>query len=340
MITREEMRANPPNILVTNYTMLEYMLIRPGDFPILDKRDSYSFSFIVLDEVHTYSGAVGTEVAFLLKRLRHRAGRKTGDIRYISTSATLGAGDDILDKTVTFAQRLFGAGFSKDCIIKGHKQDLPGYLPKESENDFDIETIINWGLPGPGLTAEEAKQKLGIDTDGHRLKQDIYNKLMKNNYVKGIIEELNKGPKPVEELAEKLFHRRENAVIAIVNLVAWADFAKNDAGLSLIPARYHMFVSASKGIFCELAANGSAGLWKNLALSQHDIREMDGNPYPFELGVCKVCGEPYIMGVFVKENTGFRYKPIADSFLKPSIRRIREASKSYFIRTPYRILIS
>jgi hypothetical protein len=299
--------------------MLEYMLIRPGDSPILDKRDTHSFRYIVLDESHTYSGASGTEVAFLLKRLRHRVGRKAQDTRYFATSATLGSNEDAIDQMVTFAQRLFGAPFSRDSVIKGEKQDISQFLPAESEDKYTLNDILEWGVPGPHLSPGDLKEKLGIKTDQQHLKQDIYDNLIKNKYVQEVIHELLDGPKRVEELAEKFFPGKESGVNAIVNLAAWADFARNKDNLPLLPARYHMFVSAARGLFCELSPAGASYFWKHLALSQQDIQKKEGNPYPFELGVCRICGEPYIMGVFVsdrKNNGSMKYKPIADSFFE------------------------
>jgi superfamily II DNA or RNA helicase len=319
LISREEMRTNPPHILVTNYAMLEYMLIRPGDSLILDRRDQHSFGFIVLDEAHTYSGASGTEVAYLLKRLRHRVGRKVKNTRYFATSATLGSSDEMIDQMITFSRRLFGAPFFRDSLIKGEKQDLSKFLPTESQNEYSLNDILDWGLPGPHLTPEYVKEKLGIETDQQHLKQDIYNKLIKNKYVQEIIRLLQLEPTVVEELADQFFPGQKNGVQAIVNLAAWADFARDKNNLPLLPARYHMFVSAAKGLFCELSSEGTPNFWKHLALSQQDIQKKEGAPYPFELGVCRICGEPYIMGLFVsdeKDKRRMKYKPIADSLFE------------------------
>ncbi|MCP4348598.1 MAG: hypothetical protein GY795_24210 [Desulfobacterales bacterium] len=313
------MRAYSPNILITNYAMLEYMLLRPGDSPLIDTGDEHSFKFVILDEAHTYSGAQGTEVAYLLKRLRHRVGRKAEDIRFVATSATLG-GEDSTDKAVRFARRLFGADFSEDCIITGEKETPSENFIGSATNTYTPENILKWGLPEPDgiLTPEEINDKFGISSYSRNLKEDIYNHLGKNTQIRRLIQILEKEPKPVRELTDILFpeEKPENAEKAIVNLVAWAHLAKNNDDLLLLPARYHVFVSATKGMFCELAPSGSVNFWKNLAISQQDIVKNQGKPYPFEIGVCKICGEPYIMGVFVYEGGELKYKPIADSFFE------------------------
>ncbi|MFC1451934.1 DEAD/DEAH box helicase [Verrucomicrobiota bacterium] len=92
-ITRQEFRQQPPDILLTNYMMLEYMLMR-GDGRDIFK--NHQLRFVVLDEVHTYHGLLGTDVACLLRRLREslrRSGSGEAPL-FIGTSATLQAGEE------------------------------------------------------------------------------------------------------------------------------------------------------------------------------------------------------------------------------------------------------
>src|SRR6202044_2537686 len=78
LVTRHEVQAAPPDLLVTNYSMLEYMMMRPIERPIFDKTREWlaqnpSEKFlIVLDEAHLYRDAAGAEVGLLLRRLRDR----------------------------------------------------------------------------------------------------------------------------------------------------------------------------------------------------------------------------------------------------------------------------
>src|SRR5580704_5206973 len=80
LVTRHEVQAAPPDLLVTNYSMLEYMLMRPIERPIFDKTREWLIDnpnekfMIVLDEAHLYRGAAGAEVGLLLRRLRDRLG--------------------------------------------------------------------------------------------------------------------------------------------------------------------------------------------------------------------------------------------------------------------------
>ena len=117
MLSRWDMQAAPPDILVTNYSMLEYMLIRPIEANIFDATKEWLASApdckltLVLDEAHTYTGAKGTEVAHLIRRLKDRLGIKAGDdkLRAIATSASidLGAAAAVADLN-RFTSDLFG----------------------------------------------------------------------------------------------------------------------------------------------------------------------------------------------------------------------------------------
>ena len=92
LVLRKEMRKNPPHILLTNYSMLEYLLIRPYDSPLFDNGRASWWNFIVLDEAHQYRGAKGIEMGMLIRRLKSRLkeGGCSKSLRCIATSATIG----------------------------------------------------------------------------------------------------------------------------------------------------------------------------------------------------------------------------------------------------------
>ncbi|MFL0577285.1 DEAD/DEAH box helicase [Brevibacterium luteolum] len=128
---RETLRAEPPDILLTNYKMLDRLLLRPADQGIFDA-SALSLQYLVLDEFHTYDGAQGTDVAMLLRRLgaalkrrwpeshpkltdEHRT-RPLGRITPVGTSATLG---DEGDPTalIEFADAVFGERIGTDAVV-------------------------------------------------------------------------------------------------------------------------------------------------------------------------------------------------------------------------------
>ncbi len=118
-VLRSEMRARPPDILLTNYSMLEYLLLRPRDSQLFDDGRGATWSFCVLDEAHQYRGTKGMEMAMLLRRLKQRLhdGGLRKDLQCVATSASLGGGEDKGIGLAQFAQDLFGATFSGDDVI-------------------------------------------------------------------------------------------------------------------------------------------------------------------------------------------------------------------------------
>lgn len=121
LVFRDEMRRTPPHILLTNYSMLEYLLIRPEDSPLFDGGRGARWQFIVLDEAHQYRGAKGMEMGMLIRRLKQRLrdGGRQDAFRCIATSATISSGEGEEDKRIVaeFAEELFGEGFSASGVV-------------------------------------------------------------------------------------------------------------------------------------------------------------------------------------------------------------------------------
>jgi len=116
-VFRDEMRQSPPHILLTNYSMLEYLLIRPDDSPLFDGGLGRHWQFLVLDEAHQYRGAKDMEMGMLIRRLKQRLrdGGRQGPIRCITSSR----GDEDKLAVAKFASELFEETFSASSIIFG-----------------------------------------------------------------------------------------------------------------------------------------------------------------------------------------------------------------------------
>ncbi len=156
LYTRHQVQAWCPDILITNYSMLEYMLMRPIEQSIFQqtaewlRQDSINTLLLVLDEAHLYNGVTGAEIALLLRRLHARLGIDRERVRYILTSASLDTGKrgerDILDfATALIGERANGkAGFA---IIQGQRIDPPALLlDTESRPDIEATALANFDL--------------------------------------------------------------------------------------------------------------------------------------------------------------------------------------------------
>ena len=128
LITRHEVQEAPPDILVTNYSMLEYMLMRPLERPIFDRtRDWLEANpeerfLLVIDEAHLYRGAAGAEVALLIRRLRTRLGIPPERLQVICTSASM----KDPDYAIEFAAQLTGKDTADFSTVQGDLLLRPG----------------------------------------------------------------------------------------------------------------------------------------------------------------------------------------------------------------------
>ncbi|HUU97470.1 MAG TPA: DEAD/DEAH box helicase, partial [Phycisphaerae bacterium] len=118
--TRQEMRRQVPQILLTNYVMGELLLVRPEDQRFLD-RAAGGLRFLVFDELHTYRGRQGADVAMLIRRLKERCAGPS--LVHVGTSATMVANRNATaqqrrEAVADFASRLFGQPFTSDGVIE------------------------------------------------------------------------------------------------------------------------------------------------------------------------------------------------------------------------------
>ena len=108
LLCRNAMRETPPHILVTNYAMLEYLLLRPEDH-IFFENDADTWESLILDEAHTYDGATGIELGMLIRRLKERL--QAPSLSCMATSATIGDEENDFPSVAEFASNLFGEPF-------------------------------------------------------------------------------------------------------------------------------------------------------------------------------------------------------------------------------------
>jgi DEAD/DEAH box helicase domain-containing protein len=131
-LSRDLLRKEPPPLLITNASMLEYMLIRPEDAPILDASRG-TLRWIVLDEAHTYLGSAAAEMSLLLRRVVHAFGVSPKDLRFIATSATIGDESSTPDLQ-RFLADLAGIDPASVTVVQGQRAipDLPAAAGRTS----------------------------------------------------------------------------------------------------------------------------------------------------------------------------------------------------------------
>ncbi|MCQ4040216.1 DEAD/DEAH box helicase [Riemerella anatipestifer] len=172
LISREQIRKSPPQILFTNPTMLEYMLVRNADVPIIQKSKG-KLRWILLDEAHTLTGSKAAEMALLIRRVVSAFGVETQNVRFAITSATVGDGNIKVLKQ--FMANLCGISTENIEVIQGHRVNNTineSFITSIDENiEIDkVKKLRNQLLNVSGLTQTEIGSILGIQDKYKQLK--------------------------------------------------------------------------------------------------------------------------------------------------------------------------
>jgi len=289
LISRERMKESPPNILITNYSMLEYLMLRPKDNSFFQGRFAGNWRFIVLDEAHTYSGSTGIEVSMLIRRLK--AYINNSALRFILTSATLGS-ENANEEVAEFARRLCDAPFYPEDVIRASRIklsiDQTSNLTLTNKDYFEINDIVESGYEDKKIF-EMLKNYLKVDVKGLDYSEYLFNVLIKDSTFWKVKLFLNV-PKTVEEVCNHmLWNDRDLSVFVNVASKAVCNRKK------LFDSRYHMFIRATDGVFITL------GDRKELTLKRANQTE-DKKFRFFEAVTCNQCHAIYLLGVRETEN--------------------------------------
>lgn len=116
---RQSIVDSPPDILLTNFKMLDYALMRNNYHNLwsFNLNDPTLLQFLILDELHTYDGAQGTDVANLIRRLKLKLSIEKGQLCAVGTSATIGSGEDSKRLLIEYAEKVYGEHFDEDALI-------------------------------------------------------------------------------------------------------------------------------------------------------------------------------------------------------------------------------
>ena len=237
---REAIRSKPPHVLITNFSMLEYLLERPVDAPIFEKA---RLKFLVLDEAHAYRGVQATEIAFLIRRLKDRL--QIERLTCIATSATLGKQGDLKSeaKVRKFVSELFDEQFLEPNPIYGRLAEpelkQPAFRPTPDLYLKGVEALRESPAADLGaqlrakISAENLASLLSYDANLYKLRRDV----------------LAKTPLLLKDAAKAIWPdgtQAEQGLEALLEIVA---AAKTDQSHEdLLPTRLHYFVRAQDGL--------------------------------------------------------------------------------------------
>lgn len=290
LATRAQMRATPPHVLLTNYSMLEYLLLRPSDSPLFDGANARTWQFLVLDEAHQYRGAKGIEMGMLIRRLKQRlrdAGH-AGPFTCIATSASLSGGGQDRDAVARFASELFDEPFAPDDVITGDYQAVgaaDGSLDLDVADYATLATEL--AASGPQVDALLTRH-LGAQAASMPRMAALSTLLQRDRRAAALRRTVRGEPTSVDALAGALFPQlqREDGVQQIGALAELLAQLRDADGAPLLTGRYHVLLKAMESAFVTYTPE------KRVTLDRRDPKAKAS----FEAALCRECGQHYFVG--------------------------------------------
>lgn len=296
---RDVLRADPPPILVTNATMLEYMLVRGVDRPILEKSQG-KLRWIVIDEAHSYLGSQAAELTLLLRRVLLAFGCNADDVHFIATSATIGAGDSGRGQLRTFLADIAGIDPSRVTVVTGERE-IPSLHEELLRRNTAIPAFDDLRMLDPA-------QRFDALASVHAVRK-----------VRGqLVEQATRLSEIVQVLKKEGAAHGNREALALLDICTTA---VDSGGQPLLPLRGHLF------------QRGQAGLWGcvNHRCEGRRGTPLDAPDWPygrvytdrrehcadcghpvFELLQCGDCGQEVLAAELVLEDRGEWLRP-ADS---------------------------
>ncbi len=324
MLCRWDMQKAPPDILVTNYSMLEYMLARAIEAPILELTKNWLKTTpgarltLVLDEAHTYTGTRGTEIAYLIRRLKERLDIRPGDskLRCIATSASLPTQPNAQQEICQFAADLFGepvASFSP--IVASPSPSAPTHNPSDPEMDAfsTFGETFNPENPIPAIDTLVNALSLGPLDLASNSDIALFKAINQQPQIVRARTFTTRNAKQLDELADELWgslgtaSQRRQATTGVFAAGAYArDKSVQDAP-PLISSRVHMMFRGIPGLWACMDPKCSQvpPTFGHPTFGSRPVGRLYKEPTPWcgcgsrvlEVFTCRVCGLMFLGGI-------------------------------------------
>ena len=308
LLTRHEVQAAPPDLLVTNYSMLEYMLMRPIERPIFDAtRDWLAANpeerfLLVLDEAHLYRGAAGAEVGLLLRRLRDRLDIPPGRFQIICATASF----QKAEYAPEFGAQISGVPAETFVPIIGNL-DLRSHAAGGSLQDAEVLSSIDlsryyaaeseeerFEVVQPLLDYRHVERKNNIESSLHAALEDF-------GPMGLLINTTMKQARPIADLSTEIFPTVgvQQADAAVTVLMALGSIARKEPDApGLLPCRIHNFFRGLPGLWVcmdpdctELSDEHRDGICGKMY--SQPIEFCDCGARVLEFFTCRNCGTAY-----------------------------------------------
>lgn len=277
---RERIAKNPPDILLTNYVMLELIMTRFEQTDKAVRQHAVGLKYLVLDELHTYRGRQGADVAMLVRRVRERFNQ---DLLCIGTSATMGSEGTTESReqaVAEIASKLFGAAVRKDNIIT---ETLEPVTQEDTLYDGDsIRSVVAKGVP-----ANPTHDDLSSHPIAAWVEHNLGLEKKDGKYVR--ISQPLTVLKAAERLAEDSNLKAGDCRKYLADFLLAAYQSRNEKGQSFFAFRLHQFVSGAWNAYSTLEAPNE----RYVTLQGQQFKPGDRDRPLFTLSFCRECGQEY-----------------------------------------------
>ena len=278
---RERIAKNPPDILLTNYVMLELLMTRFHETDKAVREHAAGLRFLVLDELHTYRGRQGADVAMLVRRVRERFNQH---LLCIGTSATIATEGSLEERNTTIARvasRLFGVAVDPGNVVTETLRPVTGSIP--SPTGSDLRAAIQQGVPqdpthehlAEHAAAAWVERNLGLEErDGRILR------------ISRPLTLLNASSR----LANDSGLDAELCRNYLANFLLAAHRSRNEHGASFFAFRLHQFISGAWNAYSTLEAPEE----RYITLHGQQFKPGDRQRPLHSLSFCRACGQEYL----------------------------------------------
>ena len=305
LISRDRLRASPAPILVTNSTMLEFMLVRNQDRPIIEKSRGM-LRWIVLDEAHTYIGSQAAEMTLLLRRVLHGFDVDPDQVRFVATSATIGD-ERATEDLKRFLADISGAPSDRVHVVTGHRfvpklRALAGSPTSDTGNRSAADSLrerldaLKRAGDHRGLPPDPPPTQLRARSEASST-SDAYDALCQDPRARALRERLSRQAATMSEL-RNIAHVTNEELTALLEKASLA----RESGEAFLPIRLHLFVRASAGLWacvndqCKGRVSGDARDWSFGAIFLSSRSRCEHCEYPvFKVLACRQCGRDYLV---------------------------------------------
>ncbi len=298
---RQKMQQNPPNIILTNYMMLELLMTRAGREQDLRNCFLHNLHFLVFDELHTYRGMQGSDVSFLIRRIKSQA---KGKVLCFGTSATMVADENLSyseqrQKVADVASCIFGSHYEKEQIID---ETLTVGLNQEEPTTRDLVRAINGEIPLGGEKANAISFPTAIWIE-HNIALKWNESEQK--YYRGT-------PISIEEIADNLNNylkigNSQKCFQHVIDVLNWCNSLNQDGGQAVLPYQIHQFIPQTGNVYSTIGNIGERKLTVQEKLYCEELSDGDTKVMYYPLVFSRISGHEFY--VITRNDTDGKISP-------------------------------